>query len=66
MQDSAIEAEDVAAALLRGIEAGEFLVLPHPEVGPMYAARAADPERWLAGMRRLSRSLPAVLMGSRS
>jgi short-subunit dehydrogenase len=65
MQESAIEADDVAAALLRAIEAGEFLVLPHPEVGPMYAARAADPERWLAGMRRLSRSLPAVLMGSR-
>jgi NAD(P)-dependent dehydrogenase (short-subunit alcohol dehydrogenase family) len=66
MQESAIEADDVAVALLRAIEAGEFLVLPHPEVGPMYAARAADPERWLAGMRRLSRSLPAVLMGSRS
>ena len=66
MQESAIEPDDVAAALLRAIEAGEFLVLPHPEVGPMYAARAADPERWLAGMRRLSRSLPAVLMGSRS
>jgi short-subunit dehydrogenase len=66
MQESAIEADDVAAALLRAIDAGEFLVLPHPEVGPMYAARAADPDRWLTGMRRLSRSLPAVLMGSRS
>jgi NAD(P)-dependent dehydrogenase (short-subunit alcohol dehydrogenase family) len=65
MEDSAIEADDVAAALLRAIEAEEFLVLPHPEVGPMYAARAADPNRWLAGMRKLSRSLPAALMGSR-
>ena len=30
----------------------------------MYAARAADPDRWLAGMRRMGRSLPAVLMGT--
>jgi len=66
MGNSAIEADDVAAALLAAIEAREFLVLPHPEVGAMYAGRAADPDRWLAGMRRLSRSLPAVLMGTRS
>ena len=54
MGESAIEADDVAAALLAAIELGQFLVLPHPEVGPMYAGRAADPDRWLAGMRRLS------------
>ena len=58
MQASAIEADDVAAALLAAIEAERFLVLPHPEVGAMYAGRAADPDRWLRGMRRRSRSLP--------
>ena len=58
MEESAIEADDVAAALLAAIEAEQFLVLPHPEVGPMYAGRAADPDRWLDGMRRLRRSLP--------
>jgi hypothetical protein len=47
-----------AAALLAAIEAERFLVLPHPEVGAMYAGRAADPDRWLRGMRRRSRSLP--------
>ena len=65
MGPSAIEPDDVAAALLRAIELEQFLVLPHPEVGPMYAGRAADPDRWLAGMRRLSRSLPTAMMGRR-
>ena len=41
MEASAIEPDDVAAALLRAMDEEQFLVLPHPEVGPMYAARAA-------------------------
>jgi NAD(P)-dependent dehydrogenase (short-subunit alcohol dehydrogenase family) len=64
MEESAIEADDVAAALLAAIRAGQFLVLPHPEVGQMYAGRAADPDRWLAGMRRLTRSLPSDVRGA--
>jgi hypothetical protein len=59
MEESAIEADDVVTALLAAILAGRFLVLPHPEVGAMYAGRAADPDRWLRGMRRQSRSLPS-------
>lgn len=59
MEQSAIEADDVAVALLAAIEAGQFLVLPHPEVGAMYAGRAADPDRWLKGMRRQMTSLPS-------
>ena len=64
MEESAIEADDVAAALLAAIKTGQFLVLPHPEIGPMYAGRAADPDRWLAGMRRLNQSLPDTARGS--
>ena len=63
MEQSVIEADDVATALLAAIEAERFLVLPHPEVGLMYAGRAANPDRWLAGMRRLVRSLPHDEMG---
>jgi NAD(P)-dependent dehydrogenase (short-subunit alcohol dehydrogenase family) len=50
-RDAALTPEQVADAW---IESGDrFLVLPHPEVGGYYAARAADPDAWLAGMRRL-------------
>jgi len=66
MQESAIEADDVAAALLAAIEAEQFLVLPHREVGVMYAGRAADPDRWLRGMRRQNRSLPSQWTSLRS
>ena len=58
MGQSALEPDDVASALLAAIGVRRFLVLPHAEVGLMYAGRAAHPDRWLEGMRRLGRSLP--------
>ena len=30
-----------------------FLILPHPQVGTFWAQKASDPDRWLAGIRRL-------------
>ena len=66
MAASAIEPEAVADALVEAMEQGRFLVLPHPEVAQMYAGRAADPDRWLAGMRRVAAALPASMMGVRS
>lgn len=48
---------DVADVLLDAIEAGQFLALPHPQVGEMYAQKAADPDRWMSGMQRFRRSL---------
>ena len=66
MGASAIEPEAVADALVEAMEQGRFLVLPHPEVADMYAGRAADPDRWLAGMRRVAAALPASMMGVRS
>ncbi|WP_433548387.1 SDR family oxidoreductase [Streptomyces sp. CA-294286] len=50
---TAIEPEDVADALFDGMASDRFLILPHPEVADYYRARAAEPERWLAGMNRL-------------
>lgn len=49
----AITPEEVADAVLEGMADGRFLILPHPRVADYYAGRAADPDRWLAGMRRL-------------
>ena len=63
MEPSAVDPDDVARDLLSAMEDGRFLVLPHPEVAAMYAARAADPDRWLAGMRRMAAGLPAVTLG---
>ncbi|MCD7441857.1 SDR family oxidoreductase [Streptomyces lincolnensis] len=55
LKPTAVEPEDVAEALFRGIEEDRFLILPHPEVAGYYQARAADPDRWLAGMNHIQR-----------
>jgi NAD(P)-dependent dehydrogenase (short-subunit alcohol dehydrogenase family) len=57
LDDSAITPQEAADAVLRGIAGGQFLILPHPEVALMYANRAADPDRWLAGMSKLQRRI---------
>ena len=48
-----LEPEDVAAVAVNGIRDEHFLILPHPEVARYMAAKATEPDRWLAGMRRL-------------
>jgi len=48
----------VASAVVDGLEEERFLILPHPEVGPMYAARARDVDGWIGGMQQLRRSTP--------
>lgn len=52
-----LAADAVAAVLLEAIDAKRFLALPHEEVGRMHAQKAADPDRWLAGMQRYRASL---------
>jgi len=54
---TAIEPEAVAEIVVKGIDAEQFLILPHPEVGEYFRRRGADHERWLGGMRRLRKSL---------
>ncbi|CAN5683522.1 SDR family oxidoreductase [soil metagenome] len=48
-----LEPEAVAQAVVAGLAAERFLILPHPEVAEYYQRRASDPDRWLAGMTRL-------------
>lgn len=57
----AIEPEDVAEAVMKGIAENRFLILPHPEVAGYYAARAAEPERWIRGMNKLQRGYEDLL-----
>ena len=58
-----IEAEDVADAVVEGLRAERFLILPHPEVLTFFGRKASDYDRWLAGMRRLQAT---ILQGSRN
>ncbi len=48
-----LEPEQVADAVVEGLAAERFLILPHPEVATYLRQKATDPDRWLAGMRRL-------------
>ncbi|MEV5538939.1 SDR family oxidoreductase [Saccharopolyspora shandongensis] len=53
----ALEPEEVADVVADSLGSGEFLILPHPEVADYYALRAAEPQRWQAGMRKLQRKV---------
>ncbi len=55
----AVEPEQVAAAVIDGLRGDRFMILPHAEVAHYYATRAADPDRWLAGMNKLQRGIEA-------
>ena len=49
----ALEPEQVAEAVVQGLAAEAFLILPHPEVAEYFRRKATDYDRWLRGMRRL-------------
>lgn len=57
---TAIEPDQVARAVLAAVAEERFLILPHPEVAGYYAARAADPDRWIGGMNRIQRDIDAA------
>jgi NAD(P)-dependent dehydrogenase (short-subunit alcohol dehydrogenase family) len=52
---TAIDAGQVADAVVEGLREERFLILPHPEVGEYFRRKADDYDRWLRGMRRLQR-----------
>ncbi|MGW6520941.1 SDR family oxidoreductase [Streptomyces sp. NPDC054962] len=53
LKPTAIEPQDVADALFKGIAEDRFLILPHPDVAGYYQVRAQDPDRWLTNMNHL-------------
>ena len=60
LSPGALEPEAVAEAVIAGLRAEEFLILPHPEVREYFRRKGDDYERWLRGMRRLqSQVMPA-------
>ena len=58
-----LEPEDVADAVIDGLRAERFLILPHPEVLTFFQRKASDYDRWLAGMRRLQRTVTRAAPG---
>lgn len=52
-----LEPEEVAEAVVAGLAAERFLILPHPEVEKFFQNKANDYDRWLGGMRKLQRSV---------
>ena len=54
LDDSAIEADAVADAVIEGLADERFLILPHKEVAEYVRRKAGDYDRWLRGMRRLA------------
>jgi NAD(P)-dependent dehydrogenase (short-subunit alcohol dehydrogenase family) len=53
--DGALEPEQVADAVVKGLAEERFLILPHPEVAEYFRRKANDYDRWLTGMRKLRR-----------
>ena len=59
-RDGVLTPEEVAEAVVAGLEHERFLILPHPDVQKYYQRKASDYDRWLGGMRRLRRDIDAT------
>ncbi|MET0493047.1 MAG: SDR family oxidoreductase [Actinoplanes sp.] len=57
---TALEPDEVAAAVAKALEGTSFLILPHPEVAEYYQLRATNPDRWLGGMNKIQRGFDAA------
>jgi NAD(P)-dependent dehydrogenase (short-subunit alcohol dehydrogenase family) len=51
--DGMLEPDVVADAVVRGLAAETFLILPHPQVIEYFRRKASDYDRWISGMQRL-------------
>ncbi len=51
--DGMLEPEQVADAVIAGLDTEQFLILPHPEVLEYFRRKGSDYDRWIRGMQRL-------------
>jgi short-subunit dehydrogenase len=49
----AIEVEDCAEAVIRGLESEQFLILPHQQVAEFIVSKASNYDKWLKWMSGL-------------
>lgn len=51
--DGVATPEHVAACAIDGVEAGRFMILPHPRAAEYVRGKAEDHDRWIDGMAKL-------------
>ena len=57
LESDALGPGEVAEAVVRGMAAEQFLILPHENVRTYLHHKTDDPDRWLRGMSRLRRTM---------
>jgi len=57
--DGVLSAEQVADAVVAGLDAERFLILPHPIVETYFRNKLNNYDRWIGGMAKLRRSFAA-------
>jgi NAD(P)-dependent dehydrogenase (short-subunit alcohol dehydrogenase family) len=63
--DGVLSPDDVASAVIVGLDAESFLILPHPQVVTYMQRKTGDYDRWIRGMVKLRRSVIAGAKGAR-
>jgi NAD(P)-dependent dehydrogenase (short-subunit alcohol dehydrogenase family) len=63
--DGVLSPDDVASAVVKGLEAESFLILPHEQVVTYMQRKTGDYDRWIRGMVRLRRGVIDGAKGSR-
>ena len=57
VRDGVMSVDEAAATIMNGITEDRFLIYTHPTAGSYWAKKAADPERWIAGMTKLKQKI---------
>jgi NAD(P)-dependent dehydrogenase (short-subunit alcohol dehydrogenase family) len=63
--DGVLSPDQVAEAVVQGLAAESFLILPHPQVTTYMQRKTGDYDRWIRGMTRLRRSVIDGARGTR-
>ncbi len=63
--DGVLSPDDVAGAVIKGLDAETFLILPHEQVVTYMQRKTGDYDRWIRGMVRLRRGVIDGALGSR-
>ncbi len=60
LMEGAIEPEEVAESVIKGLADESFLILPHPEVAQYFINKAENYERWLHALRKMRKATLAA------